>query len=51
LLTEPVVAEMSATGGLLIVAIGLDILQIRKLPIGNLLPAIFVAAGIAIMMG
>ena len=36
---------------LLIVAIGLDILQIKKLPIGNLLPAIFVAAGIAIMIG
>lgn len=51
LLTEPVVAEMNATGGLLILAIGLDILQIRKLPIGNLLPAIFVAAGIAIMVG
>ena len=50
-LTEPVVAEMSATGGLLILAIGLDILGIRKLPIGNLLPAIFVAAGIAIFIG
>ena len=50
-LTDPVVAEMNATGGLLILAIGLDILQIRKLPIGNLLPAIFVAAGIAIVMG
>ena len=51
LLTEPVVAEMSATGGLLILAIGLDILGIRKLPIGNLLPAIFVAAAIAIFVG
>ena len=51
LLTDPVVAEMNATGGLLILAIGLDILQIRKLPIGNLLPAIFVAAAIAIAVG
>ena len=50
-LTDPVVAEMNATGGLLILAIGLDILQIRKLPIGNLLPAVFVAAGIAIFIG
>ena len=49
-LTDPVVAEMNATGGLLILAIGLDILQIRKLPIGNLLPAIFVAAGIAFFL-
>jgi len=51
ILTDPVVAEMNATGGLLIVAIGLDILQIRKLPVGNLLPAIFAAAGIAIAVG
>jgi len=50
-LTDPVVAEMNASGGLLILAIGLDILQIRKLPVGNLLPAIFVAAGIAIAVG
>jgi hypothetical protein len=49
-LTDPVVAEMNATGGLLILAIGLDILQIRKLPVGNLLPSIFVAAAIAIMI-
>ncbi|MBN2720793.1 MAG: DUF554 domain-containing protein [Proteobacteria bacterium] len=51
ILTDPVVAEMNATGGLLIVAIGLDILQIRKLPVGNLLPAIFAAAGIAWALG
>jgi uncharacterized membrane protein YqgA involved in biofilm formation len=50
-LTDPVVAEMNATGGLLILAIGLDILQIRKLPVGNLLPAVFVAAGLAIAVG
>lgn len=50
LLTEPVVAEMNATGGLLILAIGLDILGIRKLPIGNLLPSIFVAAAIAVFV-
>lgn len=50
-LTDPVMAEINATGGLLILAIGLDILQIRKLPIGNLLPAIFVAAFVAILVG
>ena len=42
-LTEPVIAEMNAVGGLLILAIGLDVLGIKKLPIGNLLPGIFVA--------
>ena len=47
-LTEPVVAEMNAVGGLLILAIGLDILEVKRLPVGNLLPAIFVAMGLAI---
>ncbi len=42
-LTEPVVTEMNAVGGLLIVAIAIDLLGIRRLPVGNLLPAIFVA--------
>lgn len=43
LLTTAVIAEMNAVGGLLILAIGLDVLGIKKLPIGNLLPGIFVA--------
>ena len=51
LLTEPVIAEMNAVGGLLILAIGLDVLEIKKLPIGNLLPGIFVAMGITIFLG
>lgn len=43
LLTPGVVQEMNAVGGLLIVAIGLDLLGIKKLPVGNLLPAVFLA--------
>jgi len=43
LLTDPVVTEMTATGGMLIVAIGLNLLEITEIKIGNLLPAIFVA--------
>lgn len=42
-LTDAVVLEMNAIGGLLIVAISLDLLGIKKLPIGNLLPGIFFA--------
>jgi hypothetical protein len=33
---------MSAVGGLLIVAIGLNILDIQKLRIGNMLPGLFI---------
>jgi uncharacterized membrane protein YqgA involved in biofilm formation len=42
LLVPTVVAEMSAVGGLLIVAIGFNILEIKKTRVGNMLPAIFV---------
>ncbi len=45
ILSNQVVAEMSATGGLLIIGIGLNILQIKEIKVGNLLPAIFAAIG------
>ncbi len=38
-----VIAGVTATGGLLIVAIGLNILGVTKIAVGNLLPAMFVA--------
>ena len=37
-----VINEMSAVGGILIMAIGINILEIKKIKIGNLLPAIFI---------
>ena len=37
-----VVVQMSAVGGLLILAIGINLLEIKKLKIGNMLPAIFI---------
>ncbi len=40
-LLSEVVSQMSAVGGLLIVAIGLGLLEIKKIKIGNMLPAIF----------
>jgi len=43
LLTPVVVQEMNAVGGLLIVAISLDLLGLKRLPVGNLLPAVFLA--------
>jgi hypothetical protein len=42
LLTDVVVNEMSAVGGLLIMAIGLNFLLKDRIRIGNLLPAMFV---------
>ena len=40
-LIPSVVSQMSATGGLLIVGIGLNMLREKKIKVGNMLPAIF----------
>ena len=47
LLSSAVVGEMSAVGGLLILGIGINILQIKVIKVGNLLPGIFVAIPLA----
>lgn len=41
LITEVAIADMSAVGGLIIVALGLKMLEIKKMPVANMLPAIF----------
>ncbi len=50
-ITDNMLSELTATGGLLIVGLGLNVLEIfprdRRIPIGNLLPALFIAALIA----
>jgi hypothetical protein len=43
-LTADVIREMSTVGGTLIFAIGLDLMDVKRLPVGNLMPAVFVAA-------
>jgi uncharacterized protein len=43
LLTEPMVAEMTATGGTLILAIGLNLLDLTTLLVANFLPALVIA--------
>lgn len=47
LMTEGLIREMEATGGILIMAIGLNVLEITNIKVGNLLPAIFVAIALA----
>ena len=50
ILNQDVVAMMTATGGLLIMAIGLNMLLSAEIKIGNLLPSIFVAIAIALIV-
>lgn len=42
ILTPEVIREMSSVGGILIAAIGINILGIKKIKVGNMLPAIFI---------
>ncbi len=46
-LAEPVVTEVSAVGGLLLIGLGINILQIKKLKIINMLPGLVVAGLLA----
>lgn len=41
-LVDSVVTDMSAVGGLLIFALGLNMLQVKRIKVGNMLPAIFI---------
>ncbi len=50
-LTDPMVAEMTATGGVLMLALGLGLLEIKQVRAGNLLPAIVIAPIIVAVIG
>ena len=41
-LVDAVIIEMSAIGGLLIMGIAMNILEFKRVPVGNMLPAVFV---------
>jgi len=41
-LSDVVVAEMTSVGGVLIMAIGLNFLEIKRIKVGNMLPAVFI---------
>jgi uncharacterized membrane protein YqgA involved in biofilm formation len=48
--TEPMITEMTATGGVVLLAIGFRLLEIKRIRAANLLPALFIApAAIAVM--
>lgn len=42
ILTPESILEMSAVGGVLILAIGINILGLKKIKVGNMLPAVFI---------
>jgi uncharacterized membrane protein YqgA involved in biofilm formation len=46
---EAVITEVSAVGGILIAGIGINMLQIKKINVVNLLPSIFIIAGLVLV--
>ena len=42
LLTEAVINQMTAIGGLIIIGIGINLLEIKKINVGNMIPSIFI---------
>ena len=49
-LTDAMIAEMSATGGVLILAIGLMLLEIKRIRVANLLPSLIIAPAIVALL-
>lgn len=49
-LTDRAITEMSAVGGLLILGIGLNMLRKQHIPVGDLLPAVFVPLALTLFM-
>jgi uncharacterized protein len=50
-MTPAVLAGITCVGGALILCIGLDLTGIKRLPVGNMLPAILIAAVVAGILG
>ncbi|MBO8180606.1 MAG: DUF554 domain-containing protein [Archaeoglobus sp.] len=50
IVTETIIAEFTSTGGLLIMGIGINLLELRKLRVGNMLPALIFAPLIVVAL-
>jgi len=48
--TTPWVLEMTAAGGILVLGIGLGLLEIKRVRVGNLLPAVLIAPLIVVLL-
>ena len=49
-LAASMVASITATGGVLLLAVGIRLLRIRQIPVGDILPALFVAPVLTLMV-
>ncbi len=49
LLTEKITAELTGVGGLILIGMGLNILEIKRIKVVNMLPALFIALILALI--
>jgi uncharacterized membrane protein YqgA involved in biofilm formation len=49
-MSAPVIAALTATGGVLLLGVGLRLLQLRQVAVGNMLPALIVAPVLTILL-
>lgn len=49
-LTDPMIGEISAAGGVLIMGLGLVLLEIKRLRVANYLPALLIAPLVVAML-
>jgi uncharacterized membrane protein YqgA involved in biofilm formation len=50
-MTPAIMTEMTAVGGVLILGIGLNLLELTRIPLSNMLPALFLAAPLVVLCG
>lgn len=48
--TEAVINELSASGGIILIGLGINILELRKIRVANLLPSLMIAATITYLL-
>jgi hypothetical protein len=48
--SAPLISALTATGGVLLLGVGLRLLQIRQVAVGNMLPALIVAPMITLFL-
>lgn len=49
-LTEPMIAEITAVGGLMLIGLSLNLLKIKAVPVMNFIPALFIATLLAAIL-
>ena len=50
IMSEDIIREMSAVGGVLIIGIGIGLLKIKEIPVGNLLPSIIIPVAYGLLL-